>query len=159
MLKAAGAMLLILCGWAAGRQKAAELRRAVADAQRMIRFLKGLSGHLQFDLPALQEMLARSGEALALQCLERMQGGAAFPQAYRAALAAEPMAPRLKEILEPLGQLLGAYDAASQTRSLEFMLTQLEEYRGEAKSTQQRLAPLYQSAGVLAGVLICILLV
>ena len=68
------------------------------------------------------------------------------------------LCPEGRELLFPLGQCLGRYDAAAQCQAVKEVCRQLEQLRREKWTDSRRLGRVYQMMGLAGGVFLMILL-
>ncbi|MDR0530561.1 MAG: stage III sporulation protein AB [Oscillospiraceae bacterium] len=157
------AMILLACG-AAGAMAARALAQRARELEAALRMLAGMRAQLQFSRPPLGRMLAEccaAGQCPAfLPCaLRELRAGAAFPQAWRGAVAGN--SPALKEedrrALLPLAEILGALDADGQCEALLVLEEQLRALLEQARARRDQRGKALFLLGILAGLTVMIL--
>jgi len=159
------ALLFLACGGTGALISRGMLLR-VRELERSLQMLASLRAQLQFSRPPLPQMLAAvCGQsrcpAFLPHCLTRMEGGVAFPLAWRGAVESHG-GPGLREEdrqqLLALGELLGASDAEGQREALlvqeSLLRTQLEQARTRRDTRGRAIFML----GILSGLTLMILL-
>jgi len=166
MLKSLALALLFLACGGAGAMISRGMLLRVRELEHGIQMIASLRAQLQFSRPPLPQMLAAvcgqsQRPAFLPHCLARMQEGAAFPLAWRAAVEAHGGSGLREEDrrqLLSLGELLGASDAEGQREALlvqeALLQAQLEQARAQ-RDTRGRASFLL---GILAGLTLMILL-
>lgn len=169
MLRMIGAGLLLAAAAAMGFGAAGELKTHVRELEQLILSLESMERELTNRLTPLPELLRRTAEgsggrvgefyALCAQALAR-QEERPFAQLWRQAMEAAGL--RLEEdelgTLAELGNVLGRYDAASQSRALEEARARMGQALVRAKEQQSRLGKVYGTLGVTAGAFLVIVL-
>lgn len=159
-----GAVLIVLAGVLMGLQRAAELRRTVQTRAALCRMLEGLAyelGRFRTPLPEVFSTLCAQSEGAALSLCraisERMNGEqAAFSAVWMEAISL--LSPREREILAPLGSVLGRYGAEEQLPALERCLREMEELLSEGRERLRERSGvcvgLWAAAGLMAAVVL-----
>lgn len=159
-----GAVLIVLAGVLMGIQRAAAFRRTVQDRTALCRMLEGLSyelGRFRTPLPeAFTTLCARSEGAAVSLCRavsERLNGEqAAFSAAWAEGVSLLP--PREREVLAPLGDILGRYGTEEQLPALERCLREMEELLTEGRERLRERSGvcvgLWAAAGLMAAVVL-----
>lgn len=160
-----GAGLLVLAGLLMGLQKAAALQRDVERRAAFCRMLEGLSYELgRFRTPLPEAFSALSGqcagEARALCAVVRdgffRSSPGAFSDIWAGGLAAVPPAER--EILVPLGNVLGRYGTEEQLSALDHCRRDMEELlaQGQTRLREQGRVSvgLWTAAGLMTAVVL-----
>lgn len=167
MLKAAGAVCVLLGAAVLGRLAVGRLKERAGTLGQLIDALGYLEEELSFrlsPLPELLECLARQHTGPAGRffagCLEAMR---ASPQeglrtswqwaaeTYLGILRAEE-----RDVLLPLGNTLGRYDSEGQRQAIRQALARLEQLRTQAEEERGRLGKLYSTVSLAAGALVVI---
>lgn len=159
-----GAALVVLAGVLMGLQRAAELRRAVQGRAALCRMLEGLSyelGRFRTPLPEVFSSLCAQcgGEALTLcrAVSESLSGEQpVFSSAWAEGLSLVP--PRERDILAPLGSVLGRYGTEEQLPALERCRREMEELLSEGRERLRERSGvcvgLWTAAGLMAAVVL-----
>lgn len=159
-----GAALVVLAGVLMGLQRAAELRRAVQCRATLCRMLEGLSyelGRFRTPLPEVFSSLCTQCEGAALALCravsESLNGEQpVFSAAWARGLTLVP--PREREILAPLGSVLGRYGTEEQLPALERcrrdMESLLSEGRERLRARSGVCVGLWAAAGLMAAVVL-----
>lgn len=164
-MRLTGALLLTAAGLMAGLSGAGRLSRRAGMREALCRMLAMLGfelGRFRTPLPALFELLARrldgEGAALCRRTAEGLEtlGERDFSQIWEAAL--EPLPEQERDILLPLGTVLGRYDAQEQAQAVARCLRDMELARDSARAEAGEKGRVYTALGGAAGVMLSILL-
>ncbi len=159
------ALLFLACAGAGAMVTRGMLLR-VRELERSMQMLSSLRAQLQFSRPPLQQMLgavcAQSQcPAYLPGCLRRMQRGEAFPLAWRSALedhGGNCLRREDRQQLLPLGDLLGASDAAGQREALLLQESLLQTQLDQARTQKDTRGKAIFMLGILGGLTLMILL-
>lgn len=139
-MRVLGGALLALAGLWSGLLARDGLRRSARRCGGLCRMLELLGYELErfrTPLPELFSALSRSadGEAAALcgAVAEELDRGGRFSGAW--ARGTEPLPPPERDILRPLGDILGRYGAEEQTAAVESALRRMEDLRRTRERT------------------------
>lgn len=164
-MRVVGAGLLVLAGLLTGLQKAAGLQKDVERRGDLCRMLEGLAyelGRFRTPLPEVFSLLSDqcAGEAKTLCTAVRDGFSCSAPGAFSAiwenGLAAVP--PTEREILVPLGSILGRYGTVEQLSALDRCRRDMEELftLGQTRLREQGRVSvgLWTAAGLMTAVVL-----
>lgn len=153
------------CGWQVGRRYGLRVRQL----EKCDLFLRRMEAYLSLERLTTREIFEHLADSEALRelvFLERTAGGLSedvrFPGVWAQAL--KEAGPRLAlnpedyRPLVQLGDLVGAYDAATQQNGLETVRSLLEERLEDARRELHKNGRLARSLGTLAGVAAAVLI-
>jgi stage III sporulation protein AB len=156
-------LVFLACG-SAGAFYARGMMLRVKDLENAMQMLASLRAQLQFSRPPLERMLGEvcaGGQPPSFlpHVLQQMRAGAAFPAAWRAAVAQRSPALREEDRarLFSLGELLGASDAAGQREALLLQETLLQSLLDQARERRNSRGRAMFTLGILAGLTVMIL--
>lgn len=167
-IKYLGAILVILGCGGFGFSIAAAHRREERSLQQLLDVLQFMYCELQFHLTPLPELCRQAGKQgkgsvgevfleLANQ-LDR-QVSPEVCSCIQAAAAKCDLSPRLRELLNSMGQTLGRFDLTGQLKGLEALRGRCtQELEGLSQNRDDRLRS-YQTLGLCAGAALVILFV
>ena len=155
-MKLWGAALTAVGCAALGIRRGQDLKQGVDTLNQLLQGLTLLEHELRLQeasLPVLMERLRERSHGAARQD-ERP-----FARTWEAAVVnLNGLCPEGRELLFPLGQCLGRYDAAAQCQAVKEVCRQLEQLRREKWTDSRRLGRVYQMMGLAGGVFLMILL-
>lgn len=170
MLRAAGAVCVLLGAAALGYSAVQRLKERAQTLSRLIGALGYLEEELSFrltPLPALLEALARQTEGAAGQffggCLDGMraapQGG--LRTSWRQAVGDHlgVLREEARETILSLGDTLGRYDGEEQRQALRQTAARLERLRQQSEEERARLGKVYATVSLAAGAMAVIVLI
>lgn len=160
-----GALMIVLSGLLMGLKRAAGLRRDVECRAALCRMLEGLSyelGRFRTPLPEIFSTLcAQSGNEAKTLCslvseeLSRRETKP-FSEIWTSALGFIPL--REREILMPLGGVLGRYGTEEQLGALERCRREMEDLLAEGRERLRERSGvcvgLWTAAGLMAAVVL-----
>lgn len=157
-MRAAGA-LLVCAGslWWSVRacQRQRLTLRVLEDLARAVEYLERELALGQRPLPELLEQLSRRGcpasGAVFKRCREGLEQGMGFSQVWPQALEQTGLDGEERQALEPLGWLLGRYDAQGQRESLVRLQQRLEQVVEQRRRTTGQQVRVIRVLGVAAG--------
>lgn len=160
-----GAVLIVLAGVLMGLQRAAALRRTVQDRAALCRMLEGLSyelGRFRTPLPEVFSALCAQSEGVALSLCravgDRLNGEqAAFSVAWAEGISF--LSPREREILAPLGCVLGRYGTEEQLPALERCLREMEGLLSEGRERLRERSGVCVGLWTAAGLMTAVVLI
>ena len=158
-----GAALLGAAGLWCGLLAAAGLRRAEAQTAGLCRLLEYVACELarfRTPLPELFETaVALDGSAgmLARSVAENLRRGERFADAWAGAIQPLPVPER--EIMCPLGTVLGWYGAEEQAAAADGARRRMEALRNERRSARRERGRVYVGVSGTAGLLLGVLLI
>ncbi len=172
MLKAVGAVMILISAAGIGASLSGDLKRHYMELRILKQLFYMLRGEIKYTRTPLPEAFAHISTRLpepfctflqrTAQEMENL-GGRAFEELWREQIRRELSRTHLtreeKERLGDLGEVLGYLDFEMQLSSIELYLEQLEL---GIRNSQETIAPkqkLYQSLGVAGGIFLVILLV
>ena len=168
MLKLWGAALTAVGCAALGIRRGQDLKQGVDTLNQLVQGLALLEHELRLQeasLPVLMERLRDRSHGAARQLFTDCVTGLArlderpFARTWEAAVVnLNGLCPEGRELLFPLGQCLGRYDAAAQCQAVKEVCRQLEQLRREKWMDSRRLGRVYQMMGLAGGVFLMILL-
>lgn len=168
MLKLLGATLLAVGGGLMGFRSASLLRDRVRALGELQSGLLLLEQELELNQPPLPQLmegleLRTQGAATQLfggcaQALRQLDREPFFAAWSRLVMEQEKLQQEEKELLIPLGQTLGRYEGAEQSRAVANLRRTLEQVLVRAEEEKSRLGRMYQSLGVAGGIFVAILL-
>lgn len=172
-LQWAGASLVMIGTAAAGFAKAERYRRRPRELRRLASVLRALKADVSFARTPLPEAMSRASDRAAgqpalarllqdiAQRLETpgMTAAGAFEAVLADRIPLTALSPEDGEILAVFGKTAGLVGSAEQEAAIAAAIQLLEEREREALDDRARFERLYQTAGVLAGILIVILLI
>ena len=166
MLKTLALALLFLACGGTGAMISRGMLLRVRELERGLQMIASLRAQLQFSRPPLPRMLAEvcgqsQRPAFLPHCLARMGEGAAFPNAWRAAIESHGGAGLREEDrlqLLALGELLGAGDAEGQREALLVQEALLQTRLEQARSRRDTRGRATFLLGILGGLTLMILL-
>ena len=156
MLKLWGAALTAIGCAALGIRRGQDLKQGVDTLNQLLQGLTLLEHELRLQeasLPVLMERLRDRSHGAARQLFTDCVTGLARLDERPFARTWEG-----RELLFPLGQCLGRYDAAAQCQAVKEVCRQLEQLRREKWTDSRRLGRVYQMMGLAGGVFLMILL-
>lgn len=170
MLRAAGAVCVLLGAAALGYSSVQRLKERAQTLSRLIGALGHLEEELTFcltPLPALLDSLARQTEGTVgrffQSCLDGMR---AAPQAGLRTSWRQAVDDRLgvlreeaQEAVRSLGDTLGRYDGEEQRQALRQTVARLERLRQQSEEERARLGKVYTTVSLAAGALAVIVLI
>ncbi len=155
------------CAWL-GFQKAMELKnrvRALEETARGLALLERELGLGSPPLPRLLEGAARRSEGPAAELFAGCAQGLSrldqedFSHLWRRQTAClAGLSGEGKEILAPLGEVLGRYDCRDQREGVAAVRGQLEELAARAREDSRRQGRVYRALGLSGGAFLVILL-
>ncbi len=171
VLQWVGSGAVLLSTTALGRKKADQYRNRPRDLRRLAASLRALEADIQYARVPLQEALERAGRQVAAsdspvatlfhEAAAHLQNpGVTAQQAWERAVdekfGSTSLSCEDREILLQLGKHIGQTGPDEQVGHLEAALALLDAREREAIDDRQRFERLYQTVGVLAGVLLVI---
>ena len=164
-MRLTGAALLVLAGLLAGIGAAADLGAAVRRREGLRLMLERMAFELErfkTPLPELFDLLGGQleGEAGALcrYAAQALAGPAKPAMADIWARAVSALPPAEREVLMPLGHVLGRYGADEQRRALESARTAMEQAEAQARQTLRRSGRMYVGVPAAAAAMLAVLL-
>lgn len=164
-MRLTGGILLVLAGLMGGLQSASRLREDVLRRESLLRLLEGLSYEMKNfrpPLPALFSAMsgrtAGEGRELCLRILEGLEqpGNPRFAPLWEESLC--PLPSRERDVLRPLGSVLGQYAAEEQLQALERVRGEMERLSDEARVRMRERGRvsigLWTAAGLMAAVIL-----
>lgn len=166
MMRLAGALLVLLCGWGAGASAAAGRRLWLRRVAAVEDYLSCLEADLQYTRAPLWQIAARlaaRGEFAALP-LAQVCGRAApdrpFSAEFRSAVCQQrkELGQQCCDALEGLAGQLGTLPANPQLEALELCRRRLEEIRCRQEPIIAQQCRLWHSLGILGAAAAVVLL-
>jgi stage III sporulation protein AB len=162
-MKVLGAAMMTLAGLLMGQMARRSLRRRVDRRQSLCRMLELLGfelGRFQRPLPGLFQGLGlrltgQTGQ-LCILVGEALSRGVPFPEAWALLLA--PLEPEEREILAPLGQVLGCYGAEELLDSVAQCREDMARALSQARRDLQERGKIYMGLSTVGGLMLAILL-
>lgn len=168
MVRVLGAALVAAGGAVLGFQAAAGLRRQVRALEQMAQGLLGLEGELEITAPPLPRLMERcagrsEGPARELfascaQGLERLDREELSALWRRLVGERTELGPEGQDVLAPLGEVLGRYEADRQREALSTARRRLEEMADRVERDYRRRGRVYEALGLSGGAFLVILL-
>ena len=161
-----GALMVAGAGVLWGLLRAGELEKAVRRREEFCWLLERLSGELEGFCPPLPELFFRLGNLCAGRSGELCRRAAEYLRAperepFEAVWArvSEPLPPRERQILLPLGSVLGRSSVETQLPAIALCRREMEQALGEARARKRELSRVYIGLGTAGGVMLAVLLV
>ena len=160
-----GALFITAAGLLAGLTVAGSLRAAVARRDSLCRMLELLEfelGRFHTPLPEVFADLAErtdgAGESLCRRMIVGLDslGEQALGTIWTDALGELPV--RERDVLQPLGQVLGRYGAQEQLQALALCRRDMEQARDEARAKVRERGSVYAGLSAAAGAICAVLL-
>lgn len=159
-----GAVLVALSGVMAGLYGAGALRQQARRARELVRMLELMLCELERFCPPLPSLFAslaeRTDGAAAVLCsraaLAMRAEDARFRDAW--AFACDTLSPAEREVLGPLGEILGRYGAQEQISALEASLAEARRYSGRLGASLGERCRLRIGLSAACGLLAAVLL-
>lgn len=165
-LKLVGCLLLLLCTSGCGFLASWRLHRRVAQLEWYQRLLQALRCQLDYSLGEVDQLLLQLSqrEELSSQGLLpaylRQPAAVPFPQRWRGAVEQQQweLTNQETQLVLSLGETLGAYDLQSQQQALDALEARVQrqlQLAGEERDSRSRL---YNTLGILLGLMLCLVL-
>ncbi len=160
-----GAALLSLAGLLVGLMAAGALRRDVRCRRELVRLLEAMAYELErfrTPLPELFQSLSYQTEGAALALCERLLealpslGEVRFQALWESSLASLPS--REREILRPLGSVMGRYGTEQILPALENSRREMERAGAEAQSRWETSGRVYIGLCTAGGLMLAVML-
>jgi len=151
--------ILVAAGCAGvGVHAAMELKARVGLLRRLCAGLEVMERELSLGRTPLPELLEGLEEELFRAAARGLAQGLGLRRAWDGALDASSLPPEDREVLRPLGRVLGRYDAPGQEESVEHVRRDLERRLAQAREESSRLGRMYAALGVTAGIFLAVML-
>lgn len=170
MLKAAGLIMIIAAGIGLGFGKSCELAGHLASLQMLRKLVVLLEGEIRCTGASLPDAFLAAGNKLPAPYRDFMAAvageakrnrGKPFGELFRACgetyLDGLGLPKNQREIFFSLGEHLGYLDLEMQTRQLRACEEELERLIGELREELPGKKKMYQSLGILGGILLAVL--
>lgn len=168
MVHVMGAVLVAAGGACLGFQAAAGLRRRVKAVRQMEAGLALLERELELNAPPLASLLERGAKHSQGPARELFEGCLRglndldredFSSLWRRLVEEQTgLPPEGRDILFPLGDTLGRYEAERQREALSAARRRLEELAARLEADSRRQGRVYQALGLSGGAFLVILL-
>lgn len=158
MLKAIGAVMIILSGTAVGFSKSLSLKTRWESLSKIIYSLRIMENEISYGKKSMDRILAgiERLDGLTFELIERENAGECF---FRSVCREELKLDKCdREVLEGFSKTLGTTDTSVQLKNIKNTVKTLELYEQEAKDAFDRYGKMYRSIGVLVGFLVVIVL-
>ena len=165
-MRLTGAALLTAAGFLTGLMTVRSLRaseRRRGELCRMLELMVFELGHFHTPMPALFVTLAARTDGAAAQVCRQMEDGLVylgergFAGIWNGSLAGLPA--REREILRPLGPILGRYGTEEQLRAVDACLGAMNEARNEAAAAVREKGRMYMGLWLAGGAALSVLLI
>ena len=156
-----GAVLLVTACSMLGFAAALKKERRVHSLEAMIKFLELYSVELNCSMSGTDELIRRTAAMTGAPGFieaytELTDGGVSLPEAWKRSVQEAKVRMGLERgdvgVIAELGDVIGRYDAQSQTLAIASRTAQLRGALEEARRSREQKAPVYRTLGVLAGV-------
>ena len=158
MIRLLGGVLIVVAGSALGLSCGRTLRGGVTAVEGVMTALERLEREMSLHLTPLPELLMKLGGVYA-RCGREIDRGECVRVAWGDMVARLPSLSRdSREILLPLGGVLGQYDGQAQCQALAATRQELSILRHQQRETSNRLGRVYTALGVTGGAFLVIVL-
>lgn len=165
MLKISGMALIVLCCSMMGFLKAATLSNRVIMLENVIRLYQYLHDRLKFLQPSVNSLIEQASSSQEFSNIEflsvcnvMMNAGKSFPESWRESVYSIDTILDVKDIdiIQNISNTLGMTDIESQLAALGYDKARLGSNLEEARDYAAKHKKMYQTLGVLSGLLIAI---
>lgn len=168
VVKMLGLGLIVLFCTLCGISRASSLKNRTRALKKTLLFLHLLSERLSYTLSPVSDIFMNLSADPLLEgldfitlCDQKLAGHMPFPQAFHESVECChcPLDRRDRALLEEIGDVIGASNAANQMEGLALVRANLTEQARAAEEDVNRRARLYASLGLLSGTAIAIMLI
>lgn len=158
MIRVAG-MVMILSGCAfCGLRACTQLHVRIAVLEELVHALALMERELSLNRTALPELLQQLAQSSRTEvrkmmetCMVKVEQGKSFTSAWTDGLAQSGIEQSARDILRPLGQILGSYDADGQGAAIVRVREELQDYLAHLREETRARKRVYTTLSVTMG--------